>query len=278
MSAELIARAADVPVTSAAHSIAQSTPVLMSSPPTLSSPVDHVRHPPSPDPWLKRALDIALAASGLLVSLPVSILIALAVKLQDGGPIFYRQVRVGRHGQPFTSWKFRSMVPHPDAGTGARQATADDARITRVGRLLRVTALDELPQLWSILVGDMSFVGPRALLPAEIETYGSGELVPAADIPGYAARHQVTPGLTGVAQIYADRDIPRRHKFRYDLVYVRRRSVGLDLRLIALSLWITLRGKWEHRGDKLRARTLSRRIISTRARVLAAPQRRISHD
>jgi lipopolysaccharide/colanic/teichoic acid biosynthesis glycosyltransferase len=218
-----------------------------------------------------------LAASGLLVSLPVALFVALAVKLQDGGPIFYRQIRVGRYGRPFTSWKFRSMVPHPDAVVASRQATVDDPRITRVGRLLRVTALDELPQLWSILVGDMSFVGPRALLPAEIEARGTGDLVPASEIPGYAARHQVTPGLTGVAQIYADRDIPRRHKFRYDLVYVRRRSVLLDVRLIALSLWITLRGKWEHRGDKLRRRASGDSAVSTRARVPLAPQGRISH-
>lgn len=229
------------------------------------------------DPWLKRVLDVALAASGLLVLLPVALAIAVAVKLQDGGAIFYRQVRVGRYGRPFTSWKFRSMVPAADSGTAARQAAADDPRITRVGRLLRVTALDELPQLWSILVGDMSFVGPRALLPAEIETRGAGELVPAAEIPGYAARHQVTPGLTGVAQIYADRDIPRRHKFRYDLVYVRRRSVVLDIRLIALSVWITLHGKWEHRGDKLSGRPSRSSAVSTRTRAPLAPQRRISH-
>jgi lipopolysaccharide/colanic/teichoic acid biosynthesis glycosyltransferase len=235
-----------------------------------------MREPASPDPRLKRGLDIVLAAAGLLVSMPLWLMIALAVKLQDGGPIFYRQIRVGRYGQPFTSWKFRSMVPHRDAVVDSRQATTEDPRITRVGRLLRVTALDELPQLWSILVGDMSFVGPRALLPAEIEARGTEELVPASEIPGYAARHQVTPGLTGVAQVYADRDIPRRHKFRYDLVYVRRRSVLLDIRLIALSVWITLRAKWEHRGDKL-SRRVSGNKVSIRARASQAPQRRISH-
>jgi len=235
-----------------------------------------VRDPDVADEFLKRTLDIILAATGLLVSLPVSVVVALAVKLQDGGPVFYRQLRVGRHGRPFTSWKFRSMVPNADANTAARQATADDPRITRVGRWLRITALDELPQLWSILIGDMSFVGPRALLPAEIEARGSGELVPAADIPGYAARHRVTPGLTGIAQIYADRDIPRRDKFRYDLIYVRRHSFGLDVRLIALSLWITARGRWERRGGKLRRRTALRRVVPGRAGLVLAPQRRTS--
>ena len=254
--------------------VARVTPRLTPIPGSDSSFDEFVRYG---EPRLKRALDIALSASGLLVSLPVSLLIALAVKLQDGGPIFYRQVRVGRYGRPFRSWKFRSMAPHRDPVAGARQATAEDSRITRVGRFLRITAIDELPQLWSILVGDMSFVGPRALLPAEIEARGTGELVPASEIPGYTARHQVTPGLTGVAQIYADRDIPRRHKFRYDLVYVRRRSVWLDLRLIALSLWITVRGKWESRGDKLRRRASRRGTVATRARGLLAPERTSSH-
>src|SRR5262249_7496709 len=170
------------------------------------------------------------------------------------------------------------MTPHADPLVGSRQAVADDPRVTRIGRWLRVTAVDELPQLWSILVGDMSFVGPRALLPAEIETHGNGELVAAADIPGYMARQQVTPGLTGVAQIYADRDLPRRHKFRYDLIYVRKQSFWLDIRLIVLSLWITARGKWEHRGDKLRTPTAREAAISNPARpVLTAPERRISH-
>jgi len=117
-------------------------------------------------------------------------------------------------------------------------------------RVLRSTAMDELPQLWNILRGDMSFVGPRALMPDEIEVGAAGASVPIEKIPGYEARHRMRPGLTGIAQIYADRDIPRRDKFRYDLLYIRRRSFGLDLRLIALSLWITLRGTWERRGAK----------------------------
>src|SRR5437867_5647218 len=110
--------------------------------------------------------------------------------------------------------------------------------------------MDELPQPWSIFRGDMSFVGPRALMPAEIEVNGRGEAVPMEAIAGYQERHRVSPGLTGLAQIYADRDIPRRHKFRYDRLYIRRRSFGLDLRLILLSFWITVRGTWERRGRK----------------------------
>ena len=110
--------------------------------------------------------------------------------------------------------------------------------------------MDELPQLWNIFRGDMSFVGPRALMPEEIETSATGEPVPIEKIAGYQARHEVRPGLTGIAQVFADRDIPRRQKFRYDVLYIRKQSFWLDIRLIALSFWITFRGKWEHRGRK----------------------------
>jgi lipopolysaccharide/colanic/teichoic acid biosynthesis glycosyltransferase len=147
-------------------------------------------------------------------------------------------------------YKFRSMIQNAEAGVGARQASDGDPRITRVGRWMRATAMDELPQLWSIFVGDMSFVGPRALRPGEIEVLGDGRAEALEDVPGYALRASVVPGLTGVAQIYAARDLPRRQKFRYDRVYIRRRSFDLDLRLVALSFWISMRGSWEVRGRK----------------------------
>ena len=205
----------------------------------------------SRSPVAKRLFDVALSAAGLALSSPVWGLVALAIVLDDHGPIFFSQSRVGKDGQRFRSWKFRSMMVDADRRSETMQAARSDHRITRVGRLLRATALDELPQLWNILKGEMSFVGPRALMPEEIEVSGRGEVVPLEKIPGYEARHRVAPGLTGIAQIYADRDIPRRHKFRYDLLYVRRQSFLLDLRLILLSFWITFRGRWEHRGDKV---------------------------
>jgi len=102
----------------------------------------------------------------------------------------------------------------------------------------------------SILRGHMSFVGPRALRPGEIEVNGDGECVPLEVIAGYSERHAVRPGLTGLAQVYAPRDIPRQQKFRYDLLYIRRRNLWLDLRLIGLSLWISMRGRWGHRKRK----------------------------
>jgi lipopolysaccharide/colanic/teichoic acid biosynthesis glycosyltransferase len=198
----------------------------------------------------KRAFDMTLSAAGLLISAPLWAIIAIAVTLEDGGPIFFAQDRVGRFGRTFRAWKFRSMRPDAESGTGAIQAAADDPRVTRVGRLLRATAMDELPQLWNILRGDMSFVGPRALRPGEIETESGGRLVRLEEVPGFAHRITVRPGLTGLAQIYARRDVPRRQKFRYDRVYVHSRSWMLDVRLILLSFWISVHGTWEARGRK----------------------------
>jgi lipopolysaccharide/colanic/teichoic acid biosynthesis glycosyltransferase len=206
---------------------------------------------PRPAPALKRPFDIVLSAAGLILSAPLWLLIGALVRLEDGGPVFYGQERVGRAGRRFRSWKFRTMVEDADARFGPLQAREGDPRVTRVGRLLRATALDELPQLWNILRGDMSFVGPRALLPQEIEVGATGQPIPLERIPGYEARHRVRPGLTGLAQVHAPRDLPRRHKFRLDRLYIERQSLWLDLRLIGLSFWITARGRWEHRGRKI---------------------------
>ena len=200
--------------------------------------------------WAKRAFDMGLSGVGLILSAPVWGVIALAVKLEDGGPIFFSQERVGIGGTGFRAMKFRSMIPNAEAKVGALQASANDPRVTRVGRFLRATAADELPQLWNIFRGDMSFVGPRALRPGEIEVGSGGEHVRLEDVPGFADRCRVRPGLTGIAQIYAPRDIPRRNKFQYDRIYLRTQSFWLDLRLIALSFWISFRGTWEARERK----------------------------
>jgi rhamnosyl/mannosyltransferase len=206
-------------------------------------------HAPGRRPLLKRAFDIALSGAGLVLSAPVWAVAAALIKLEDGGPVFYRQDRVGAKGRTFTVLKFRSMIPDAERESGPLQAVAGDRRVTRVGRLLRATAMDELPQLVNIFRGDMSFVGPRALRPGEIDRVG-GRVITLEEIEGYYARAAVQPGLTGIAQIYAPRDVARRQKFRYDRVYVKRRSFWLDLRLILLSFWISLRGTWEHRERK----------------------------
>lgn len=202
---------------------------------------------------VKRAFDMAFAAIGLIVTAPVSLLAAIAIRIDTPGPVFYAQERSGLGGRPFTAWKFRSMVADADRG-GAHQAVPGDARVTRAGRLLRATALDEVPQLWNILRGDMSVVGPRALRPGEIEARaGDGRALPLEAVPGFDVRAAVRPGLTGIAQIYARRDLPRRQKFRYDRLYLRRQSLALDVRLVLLSLTITLLGSWERRGAARRA-------------------------
>jgi lipopolysaccharide/colanic/teichoic acid biosynthesis glycosyltransferase len=197
----------------------------------------------------KRLLDVLLSGTGLVLSSPLWVMIAALVKAEDGGPVFFSQERVGQGGREFRALKFRSMKTDAEAG-GPMQSGENDPRVTRIGGLLRATAMDELPQLWNIFRGDMSFVGPRALRPGEIEVNGQSGAERLENVPGFAARCAVRPGLTGVAQIYAPRDILRRHKFRYDRVYIRRQSFWLDLRLVLLSFWITFRGTWETRGKK----------------------------
>jgi lipopolysaccharide/colanic/teichoic acid biosynthesis glycosyltransferase len=199
---------------------------------------------------VKRAFDVLLSGTGLLLSSPLWALLAAAIKLEDGGPIFFTQERVGLGGRGFTALKFRSMRPDAEAQIGAVQAAEGDPRVTPVGRFMRATAMDELPQLWNIFAGDMSFVGPRALRPGEIEAGSGGRLERLEDAPGFAQRITVRPGLTGIAQVFARRDIPRRQKFRYDRLYVKRRTFWLDVRLILLSFWISVLGRWEARGRK----------------------------
>lgn len=200
---------------------------------------------------IKRLFDLALSGIGLMVSAPLWAVIAAAIKFEDGGPVFFPQQRVGLEGRVFTALKFRSMIVNAESRTGPIQAGHDDPRITRIGRLLRGTAMDELPQLWNIFVGDMSFVGPRPLVPGEVEVRGDGQLVPLSAIPGYDQRHAVRPGLTGLTQVYAARDIPRTSKFRLDRLYLKRAGFWLDMKLIVLSFWITGRGAWESRDPKV---------------------------
>ena len=204
------------------------------------------------DLTLKRVFDVVLSLIGLVLTLPAWLLVPLAIKLEDGGPVFYGQARVGRGGRRFTSWKFRSMSPREDDDGPLLQAHLEEERITRVGRLMRAMALDELPQLWSILRGDMSLVGPRALLPEEIVSGEGDAAVKLQEVPGYWERHSVRPGLTGLAQVHAPRDLPHRKKFRYDLLYVRRRTLMLDLMLVVRSVINSLTGAWPRVGRRRR--------------------------
>jgi len=185
------------------------------------------------------------------VSVPLWAAFALAIKLDDGGPVVYRQRRWGRDKCPILVLKFRTMAEDVERRFENRQAEENDPRITRVGRFLRATSLDEMPQILSIWRGEMSWVGPRALRINELQINETNGHVPDEQIPGFDLRCRVRPGLTGLAQIYASRDVPRSNKFRYDALYIRKRGLWLDTKLISLSVWITLRGKWESRHGKV---------------------------
>jgi len=193
---------------------------------------------------LKRLFDILLSGIGLILSAPLWIIFTILIKKGDQGPVFYSQYRVGKNAKIFNVLKFRSMVPDAERNTGAVWATENDPRVTPIGKIIRATAMDELPQLWNIFRGDMSFVGPRAERPELVEDF-------AKKIQGYMKRFSVTPGLTGIAQVYGRYDTPPQHKLKYDLLYIKKRSLCLDMKLIVLSFWITFKGKWESREKKV---------------------------
>ncbi len=201
----------------------------------------------------KRTFDIFLSGFGLLLSSPIWLVTATGIVIEDGRPVFFRQKRWGKGGTSFGALKFRSMRKGSDKDRSV-QAGHQDPRITKMGRFMRACALDELPQLWNIFRGDMSFVGPRALPMNEIQSSSTERDVPDEAIPGFRERLAVRPGLTGIAQIFADRDISRARKFRYDLLYIRKQDFWLDIRLIALSFYISFLGRWEVRGGKLNQR------------------------
>jgi lipopolysaccharide/colanic/teichoic acid biosynthesis glycosyltransferase len=186
----------------------------------------------------------------LILSSPFWLLIAILITLEDGKPVFFRQKRWGIGGTTFSALKFRTMWKSSE-GARSVQAGRQDPRIMKTGRFLRACALDELPQVWNIFCGDMSFVGPRALPVNEIQATTGERDLPDEAIPGFRERLAVRPGLTGIAQIFADRDIARAKKFRYDILYIRRQDFWLDLRLIFLSFYISFLGRWEVRGGKL---------------------------
>ncbi|NIO21901.1 MAG: sugar transferase [Candidatus Aenigmarchaeota archaeon] len=200
---------------------------------------------------IKRNFDIFLSILGLLISSPLWIVFGLLILIEDGLPIFYLQERIGKGGTIFKALKFRSMIKDAEKELGPVQAVENDPRVTKVGRILRATAMDELPQLVNILKGDMSFVGPRALRPAELEVRGNPGALRIQNIFGYRERLAVKPGLTGLAQVYLPTDAPRQKKFYYDALYIKKQNFWLDLKLIFLSFWITFRGKWESRGRKI---------------------------
>jgi sugar transferase (PEP-CTERM system associated) len=188
---------------------------------------------------MRRIMNFTAALIGLVFALPLLPFIALAVKLGSKGPVLYRQQRVGRGGEVFHCYKFRTMRQDAEADTGATWATDDDPRITRVGKILRSSRLDEIPQLWCVLKGDMHFVGPRPERPEFVEWLSR-------EIPYYGMRHIVRPGITGWAQVsykYGNTLDDAREKLQYDLFYIKNASLGLDLLIFFQTIKIVLLGR-----------------------------------
>jgi len=188
---------------------------------------------------LRRLLSMLVSALGLLLTLPLLPFIVLAIKLDSSGPVLYHQERVGLGGQHFYCYKFRTMRRDAEADTGATWATDDDPRITRVGKVLRDSRLDEIPQLWCVLKGDMAFVGPRPERPEFVEWLNQ-------EIPYYGIRHVVRPGITGWAQVqykYGNTLEDAREKLQYDLFYIKNASLGLDLLTMFQTIKIVVLGR-----------------------------------
>ncbi len=188
-------------------------------------------------PGLPRALDLALALGGLVIALPVMAAAAIAIKLDTRGPVFFRQARVGLDGAMFDMWKLRTMTHNAPLGGIWDPLTKDDPRVTKVGAFLRRTSLDELPNLFNVLRGEMAIVGPRPTISEQVDEY----------TPEQRRRLDVKPGLTGWAQINGRASLPWPERIELDVWYVQNRTPALDVKIIARTfrLLITGRGLYE---------------------------------
>jgi sugar transferase EpsL len=185
---------------------------------------------------VKRVFDVAVASTALVLLSPLLAAIAVAVRVRLGPPVIYRQQRPGLHGEPFTLYKFRTM---DDLGADENDRSPDALRTPPLGRRLRSLSLDELPELWNVLKGDMSLVGPRPLLMRYLERY----------TPEQMRRHEVRPGITGLAQISGRNALTWEEKFALDLDYVDRRDLSMDLRLLARTLRVVVLHEGISHGD-----------------------------
>ena len=183
---------------------------------------------------VKRVMDLSMSLVALVVASPIMLLVAVAIKLEDGGPVFYKQERVTRGGKVFKIYKFRSMIVDAEKEGMSIPATDHDPRITKVGRLIRATRIDELPQLLNILKGDMSIVGPRPERVEHVQKYTE-------EIPEFSFRLKVKGGLTGYAQIYGKYNTTPYDKLRLDLLYIEKYSLLLDIKLILMTLRVMLK-------------------------------------
>jgi len=217
---------------------------------TKSVPVEHIR-----DDWLvfadgfnlitkpyvqkiKRLADFSISGVLLLLSLPVILLTVLAIRIDSPGPIFFKQQRVGKGGKPFTAWKFRSMSQDAEKN-GAQWALKEDPRTTRVGRIIRILRIDELPQIYNVFLGDMSLIGPRPERPEFVKQLE-------AEIPYYGIRHSVRPGITGWAQVnypYGASVEDSLRKLEYDIYYIKNMSLILDAKIVLKTIGVVLFGQ-----------------------------------
>jgi len=182
----------------------------------------------------QRIMDILLTLIGLTIGIPLMIIFGLAIKLETPGSIFYSQERVGKDGKVFRVYKLRSMVSDAEKN-GAQWAQKNDCRVTRVGAFIRKTRIDEIPQLFNVLIGDMSIIGPRPERPMFTVEFNN-------EIPGFVRRLQVRPGLTGWAQINGGYDITPREKWELDMYYIENRSIQMDLMIILKTITVVLTG------------------------------------
>ena len=183
----------------------------------------------------KRLLDIVASLSGLIIGIPLLIIFGVAIKREDKGPIFYKQERLGLKGRRFYVYKLRSMRINAESMGGAQWAQKDDPRITKVGKFIRKTRIDEIPQLYNILIGDMSLIGPRPERP-EL-TYQFEQ-----EIPGFMHRLSIKPGLTGWAQVNGGYDITPKEKLVFDKEYIENKNILLDLKIILMTIKVVLTG------------------------------------
>jgi len=182
---------------------------------------------------VKRVFDLVVGIPLFVLALPIMLVVALLVRVSSAGPVFYTQERVGKEGRNFTMVKFRTMHVDAERGTGPVLAAENDPRVTFLGRFLRATRLDELPQLWNLLRGDMSFVGPRPERPEFVAQY-------VRDIQGYGERFRVRPGMTGYAQVNGEYHTSPTTKLKYDLAYIHNHSLWLDLKIMSETVKVIL--------------------------------------
>lgn len=184
----------------------------------------------------KRILDIISSLLGLVIGLPIMVVIAILIKIEDRGPIFYTQERLGKNEKKFLVYKMRSMRVDAEKHGGAQWAQKDDPRVTKIGKFIRKTRIDEIPQLFNILKGDMSLIGPRPERPELTYEFDK-------EIPGFIERLSIKPGLTGLAQVNGGYDISPKDKLKWDMIYIKNRSILLDISIVLKTVGVVFTGE-----------------------------------